>query len=73
MLQVRNMLERVHQALRERAVKQGKTLSGYVLDDLERLVDEPPLDEWLQEVHRHPPARLRHKTADLVRRERDAR
>ena len=72
-LQVRNVPDRVHRVLRERAARRGRTLSGYVLDELVRLVDEPPIDEWLDEVHRHPPARLRSRVADLVRREREAR
>jgi hypothetical protein len=73
MLQVRNVPDRVHRALRERAARRGMTLSSYVLDELGRIVDEPPVDEWLEEVHRHPPVRLRSKVADLVRREREAR
>jgi hypothetical protein len=73
MVQVRNVPERVHRTLRERAARHGKTLSRYLLDLLERVADEPPLEEWVDEVRRHPPARLRSKVADLVRRERDAR
>ena len=73
MLQVRNVPDRIHRALRERAARRGKTLSGFVLDELERMVDEVPLDEWLDEVHRHPPTRLRSDVVDLVRRERESR
>jgi len=73
MLQVRNVPDRIHRALRERAARRGQTLSGYVLNELERIVGEVPLDTWLDEVHRHPPTRLRSNAADLVRREREAR
>jgi hypothetical protein len=73
MLQVRNVPERVHRALRERAARRGTTLSGFVLAELERLVDEVPLDDWLEEVHRHPPTRLRSRVADVLRRERESR
>ena len=73
MLQVRNVPDRVHRTLRERAARQGKTLSSYVLEELERLASQPALDEWMDELHRHPPVRLRSKVADVVRRERDAR
>jgi hypothetical protein len=73
MLQVRNVPDRVHRTLKERAARRGRTLSTYVLEELERLVSQPPLDEWLEEVHRHPSVRLRAKVADIVRRERDAR
>ncbi|HLK10658.1 MAG TPA: hypothetical protein VKW76_04720 [Candidatus Binatia bacterium] len=73
MLQVRNVPERLHRTLRERAARRGKSLSTYVLDELERLARQPPLDEWVEELHRQPPVRLRSKVADIVRRERDAR
>lgn len=72
-LQVRSVPEPVHRALRERAARRGVSLSSYVLEELERLARQQPLDEWLDEVHRHPPARLRSKVATLVRRAREAR
>ena len=72
-LQVRNVPERVHRELRQRAARRGKSLSAYVLEELEHLTRHQPLDEWLDEVHRHPPVQLRSTTARLVRRERDAR
>jgi hypothetical protein len=73
MLQVRDVPDQLHRTLKERAARRGKTLSTYVLDELERLASQPPLDEWIEELHRHPPVRLRSKVADIVRRERDAR
>ncbi len=73
MLQVRNVPEPVHRVLRERAARRGKSLSAYVLDELEHLARQEPIDEWLDEVHRHPPVRLRSTAARLVRHERDAR
>ncbi len=72
-LQVRNVPDRVHRALKERAARRGTTLSTYVLEELERLASQPPLDEWLDEVHRQSPVRLRSKVSDLIRRERDSR
>ena len=59
MLQVRNVPDRLHLTLRERAMRRGKSLSAYVLDELERIADELPLDEWLDEVHEQPATRLR--------------
>lgn len=73
MLQVRNVPEPVHRVLRERAARRGKSLSAYVLEELERVARQQPLDEWLEELHHHPPVRLRSDVARLVRRERDAR
>ena len=73
MLQVRNVPEPVHRVLRERAARRGKSLSAYVLEELERVARQQPLDEWLDELHHHPPVRLRSNVARLVRREREAR
>ena len=72
-LQVRDVPEPVHRALRQRAARRGKSLSAYVLEELERLARQQPLDEWLDELHHHPPVRLRSRLAALVRREREAR
>ena len=71
-LQVRNVPDRLHRALRERAAQRGRSLSTFVLEELQRVVDEVPLDEWLDEVHGHPPTRLRSKVVDVLRRERSA-
>src|SRR5436190_12043099 len=47
MLQVRNVPDRVHRTLKERAARRGTTLSTYVLEELERLASQPALDDWL--------------------------
>ena len=73
MLQVRNVPEPVHRVLRERAARRGKSLSACILEELERVARQQPLDEWLDELHHHPPVRLRSNVASLVRREREAR
>jgi antitoxin FitA len=69
MLQVRNVPDRLHLVLRERALRRGKSLSAYLLDELERIAEELPLDEWLDEVHRTPPTRLRRGRAAAAVRE----
>lgn len=59
MLQVRNVPDRLHLALKERAMRRGQSLSSYLLDELERIAEELPLDQWLDEVRGQPPVRLR--------------
>ena len=73
MLRVRNVPEPVHRALPKRAARRGKSLSAYLLDELARLAQHEPIEEWLDDVHRHPPVRLRSTAARLIRRERDTR
>lgn len=73
MIQVRNVPERLHRRLKERAAREGKTLSALVLEELEQLAALPSLDEWLEELHSHPPVRLRKSAAEYVREGREER
>lgn len=73
MLQVRNVPDRLHRELKRRAARQGKTLSRYVLEELELIAEELPLDDWLDEVKRRPPVKLRSSVAEVIRRQRDGR
>ncbi|MGH7897052.1 MAG: hypothetical protein ACREQQ_03820 [Candidatus Binatia bacterium] len=50
-------------------MRRGKTLSGYLLDELERIAEELPLDEWLDEINRQSPTRLRRGRAAAAVRE----
>jgi plasmid stability protein len=73
MLQVRNVPDRLHRELRRRAARQGKTLSRYVLEELEIIAEELPLDDWLDEVRKRPAVRLRTSPAEAIRRQREGR
>jgi antitoxin FitA len=46
-IQVRDVPEEVHRTLRVRAAAAGKSLSDYVLDELIRLADRPPVADIL--------------------------
>lgn len=52
MLQVRNVPDDVHEALRARAAAEGKSLSDFVLDELKRVVARPPLREVFDRARR---------------------
>ena len=69
MIQIRNVPEELHRSLKERAAREGTTLSDLILSDLPRLARRPSPDELLERIrHRSPvggpPA------ADLIRSER---
>jgi len=72
MLQVRNVPDRLHRRLKERAARRGMTLSAYVLEELESIADELPMDEWVEAVRELPPVRLKSSVADLIRRDRES-
>lgn len=73
MVQIRNMPERLHRRLTARAAREGKSLSGYLLEELERLAAQPTLAEWLDDLHKDPPVRLKRPAAEYVREGRDER
>ncbi|SED68335.1 FitA-like ribbon-helix-helix domain-containing protein [Ruania alba] len=53
MLQVRNLPDELHAALRERARSEGMTMSDYVTKVLERDLSKPSLAEWIAEQRRN--------------------
>jgi plasmid stability protein len=72
MIQVRNVPEELHRSLKERAAREGTTLSDLILSDLPRLANKPSPEQLLARIRSRtpvggPPA------ADLIRSERDQR
>ena len=72
MIQIRNVPEDLHRALKARAAQEGSTLSDYILAELPRLADRPTPEQVM--------TRIRHRTpvggppaAELIRAERDSR
>lgn len=72
MIQIRNVPEELHRSLKERAAREGTTLSDLILSDLPRLANKPSPEQLLARIRSRtpvggPPA------ADLIRSERDQR
>lgn len=72
-LQVRNMPEHLHRRLKARAAMEGKSLSEYVVCELERSLQRPTTDELLARVRALGPAGVAESGAEAVRAERDSR
>jgi antitoxin FitA len=53
-LQVKNFPDDLHAKLRERAAREGRSVSGYVLATLERDLAAPSTREWLDGLKRDP-------------------
>lgn len=47
MIQVRNVPDKLHRALKVRAAQQGKSLSAFLIEELERLASIPTREEML--------------------------
>lgn len=73
MIQVRNVPDRLHRELVERARRRGQPLTRYIQDILEREVARLPADEVFDRIEAAPPVTLGRPAADLVREERAAR
>ena len=72
MIQIRNVPDDLHRALKARAAREGSTLSDYILAELPRLAERPTPEQVLARIRQRspvggPPA------AELIRAERDAR
>jgi antitoxin FitA len=73
MIQIRNVPEDLHRALKVRAAQSGTTLSAMLLSELREIADKPTLEEWLAEADRLEPVSAGETPAELVRAERDRR
>jgi plasmid stability protein len=72
MIQIRNVPDDLHRALKARAAREGSTLSDYILAELPRLAEKPTPEQVLARIRQRspvggPPA------AELIRAERDRR
>jgi plasmid stability protein len=67
MIQVRNVPEELHRALKVRAAQSGKTLSDYLLAELEGIADKPTLAELAARVSQHERANIGDSAAELIR------
>ena len=72
-LQGRNVPDEVHRTLKVRAAQQGRSLSDYLLDELQRIAEQPTMEEVLARIASREPAELPESAADMIRAERDAR
>lgn len=73
MLQVRNVPDRLHRELVRRARSEGRSLTDYVQQILEREVARPPAEQVFARIARQSPVDLGRPAADLLREERAAR
>jgi hypothetical protein len=64
MIQIRNVPDEIHRALKVRAAKEGMTLSGYLLREVSRLAERPTLEELFERARGRKP--LKPVTEDSV-------
>ena len=55
MIQVRNVPDELHRSLKERAAREGTTMSDLILSELPRLAHKPSGEQLLDRVRRRSP------------------
>ena len=70
-LQVRNLSDETHRALKIRAAREGRSLSDLVREELDRMAVRPSRRELFERIEGRGHPRLSEPLADVVRRMRD--
>ena len=73
MIQIRNVPDELHQALKIRAAREGITMSELILRELPAIATRPSLEEIMQRVQRRKPVEGVGSIPDLLREERAKR
>jgi len=73
MIQVRHVPDSVHRALKAKSALAGKSLSDWILTELEALATLPSEEELQQHLQGSEPFAMTRSSATLIREERDAR
>ncbi len=73
MIQLRNVPDALHRALKARAAIAGMSLSDYLLAEIKHIEETPTLPELRDRLHGRKPVSAQIDTARLVREEREGR
>ena len=55
MIQIRNVPDDLHRSLKERAAREGTTMSDLILSELPRLAHRPSPEQLLERIERRAP------------------
>ena len=73
MIQLRNVPDDLHKVLKSRAALAGKSLSDYLIAEIQRHAEYPTVEELRRRLRARPSARLSVSPAQMIREERDSR
>lgn len=71
MIQLRNVPDELHKILKARAALAGKSLSDYLIAEMQRRIEYPTVEELRQRLRSRTPVRPSLPPAHMVREERD--
>ena len=72
MIQIRNVPDEVHQKFKERAAREGMTLSDYIKNELKQTAEQPTMREWLESVEKLPKIKSKVNITKIIRKLRDS-
>jgi antitoxin FitA len=67
MIQIRNVPDEVHRALKMRAAKEGTSLSEFLLREITKVAERPTLEEFFQRLRQREPVALDEDPAVTIR------
>jgi len=67
MIQLRDVSEQMHSTLKARAAREGMSLSGFIKRELERMLERPTLQEWLERTRKAERIPTKQSAAQVVR------
>ena len=73
MIQLRNVPDALHRALKARAATAGMSLSDYLLAEIKEIAERPTLTEFRALLQKREPITVSLETARLVQQERAGR
>ena len=73
MIQLRNVPDKLHRVLKSRAALAGKSLSDYLIAEMQRHAEYPTIEELRRRLRARTPVRPTLPPAQIVREERDGR
>jgi len=72
MIQIRNVPEELHRKLKVRAAELGRSLSDYLLTEIQDIAALPTPEEFMRSLRALPPVELDEAPHETLRRIRDA-
>jgi len=73
MIQIRNVPDSLHRALKAQAALSGMSLSDFLLAEIRQVAERPTIGELRERLHRRSRVATTVSAAEALRRERDAR
>jgi plasmid stability protein len=73
MIQLRNVPDDIHRALKIKATQAGMSLSDFLVREVSYIARRPSLEEVLERIRQHDPVELSEDSATAVRAERESR